>query len=136
MISTPFKVTSTIDVTPPQITELAHSPTDPQPTDTVTIMADITDAESNINSATLYYSTDGGSSWSPLRDGLTSMHVYSLATNAHGDMFAGTSNGVFRIVQEREPPIPIVQIRPTEYRTIFRLTGGILWPKREERNTE
>jgi len=80
--STSFEVT---DNTPPQIIDLAHSPTDPQPTDIVTIMADIIDVESNISSATLYYSTDAGESWNnQAMTGDDSFYSTTIGPFAHG----------------------------------------------------
>ncbi|MHA2246672.1 MAG: right-handed parallel beta-helix repeat-containing protein [Candidatus Hodarchaeales archaeon] len=82
--STTFEVTEFSDITPPQITGLTHSPVDPQPTDTVAIRANITDAESYIISVTLYYLTDGGSWSSQAMTGDDSHYSTTIGPFTHG----------------------------------------------------
>jgi uncharacterized delta-60 repeat protein len=83
-VSTTFEVTEKIDITPPEITGLTHSPVDPQPTDTVTIEVNITDVESHITSVTLYYSTDGGSWSSKAMTGDDSFYSTTIGPFTHG----------------------------------------------------
>lgn len=41
-------------------------------------------------------SSNAGITWSEVNSGLTNTRIYSLSINAEGDIFAGTSDGVFR----------------------------------------
>jgi photosystem II stability/assembly factor-like uncharacterized protein len=43
-----------------------------------------------------FRSADNGETWTPVNNGLTATDVRALATNAAGDLFAGTFGGVFR----------------------------------------
>ena len=52
-----------VDLTPPSISNVKYTPQTPQPTDIVTVIANITEAESGIKTVTLRYSTDGGTTW-------------------------------------------------------------------------
>jgi photosystem II stability/assembly factor-like uncharacterized protein len=44
----------------------------------------------------VYRSTNNGDTWTQVNTGLSSLHVYSLATTASGYILAGTESGIFR----------------------------------------
>jgi photosystem II stability/assembly factor-like uncharacterized protein len=63
----------------------------------------------------IYQSTDHGTTWSPINNGLRHTWIYSLASNSEGIVFAGTdSDGVYRTVS------PVTSVRegftPTDFR--------------------
>lgn len=58
-----YTLSSIVDRTPPSISDISYNPQSPQPTDVVTVTADITEADSGIKTVTLQYSTDGGATW-------------------------------------------------------------------------
>ena len=45
--------------------------------------------------AGVYLSTDGGTSWSPINNGLTDLNIYSLIINSSGYIFAGSDSVVY-----------------------------------------
>lgn len=52
-----------IDLSPPSIVHVSHTPTSPTPDDTVTVSASVTDDMTGVKSVILLYSTDGGGAW-------------------------------------------------------------------------
>jgi len=53
------------DLTPPSISDVVYSPQQPQPSDAVTVTANVTDAESGVKIVTLLYALGGGA-WTSL----------------------------------------------------------------------
>lgn len=45
----------------------------------------------------LYESLDHGSSWTPVQEEISQHLIYNMARDAHGNLFAATSNGVYRM---------------------------------------
>ncbi len=43
----------------------------------------------------VYLSTDAGTTWSPMNNGLTDLNIYSLVINSSGYIFAGSDSGVY-----------------------------------------
>jgi parallel beta-helix repeat protein len=67
-----------IDITPPSISTPILNPSNPTPTDTVIVSATITDVDSGVKNATIYYRVNGGS-WQT-----------STMTNPSGNTWRGT----------------------------------------------
>ena len=61
--STTNSYTVSSDVTAPVITSFSRNITNPTYSDSVKVSATITDSESGMKNATLFYTTDGGSNW-------------------------------------------------------------------------
>jgi photosystem II stability/assembly factor-like uncharacterized protein len=49
--------------------------------------------------AGVFYSRDNGANWIELNTGLKNLHVFALAINTNGYIFAGTDDGIYRSVE-------------------------------------
>jgi hypothetical protein len=65
------------DDTPPEVGHPSQDPTpDVEPNQTVTVTANITDADSSVDNATLWHSTTNGTSWMPVEMSEISLGLY------------------------------------------------------------
>ncbi len=65
-----------VDSTAPSISGLQVSPAEPTASDSVTVTASIADALTGVAEATLFYSTNGGTSWASMQMVLVSGSIY------------------------------------------------------------
>jgi len=74
-----------IDRTPPSIAIVGYEPPNPQPDDTVTVTANVTDADSGVKTVTLQYSSDGGTVWSSLPMTVATGSIYTATIPKQSD---------------------------------------------------
>jgi hypothetical protein len=52
----------------------------------------------------VFKTTDGGINWEPINDGLPDLNVITLAVSSDKTLFAGTEKGIFKFVEDNDPP--------------------------------
>jgi hypothetical protein len=72
------------DRTPPVISNVARNPQQPQPSDTVTVTANVTDTESGVKAVTLLYAIGGGA-WTSLPMSLSTGSTYTATIPKQSD---------------------------------------------------
>jgi hypothetical protein len=80
-----YTLKSVIDRTPPVISNVARNPQQPQPSDTVTVTANVTDPDSGVKTTTLRYSKDGGTTWSDVAMTVGTGSIYTGTIPAQPD---------------------------------------------------
>ena len=80
-----YTLKSVIDRTPPVINNVARNPQQPQPSDTATVSANVTDPDSGVKTVTLRYSKDSGTTWSDVAMTVGTGSIYTGTIPAQPD---------------------------------------------------
>jgi len=80
-----YTLKSVIDRWPPVISDIGRNPQQPQPSDTVTVSANVTDLDSGVKTVTLRYSKDGGDTWLSVPMSVSTGTIYAGSIPAQPD---------------------------------------------------
>lgn len=80
-----YTLKSVVDRWPPVISNIARNPQQPQPSDTATISANVTDPDTGVKTVTLRYSKDGGTTWNDVAMTAGAGSIYTATIPAQPD---------------------------------------------------